>query len=293
MDLAKLNSAILSGAFDEPQQVPLELNRDLNVIIVDPNQTRGMELKNRLGQMPSIKMIGTRTNSFYLLDIFSEFIIDLIIFDSDVGWENILNAVREVRVAPAAENTGYMVISDSISHELVQKGAQAGVLGFLQKPFNDEMLEPAILEALGEPDANMTGVINKMKSIPFFATFRDRELLRLLNICPTSYLKAGRYVFKDGQPGDSLFVLVDGQVEIRKDIDGQDKVLNILTTGTCFGEMAIIDNSPRSANAVVTQDSLLFEINKDTLIEDDDRLALKLSRQISVELAHKIRNFKY
>jgi len=57
---------------------------------------------------------------------------------------------------------------------------------------------------------------------------------------------AGDEIFAEGQPGDCMFAVLQGEVEIRK----HDKVLETIARGGVFGEMALIDQEPRSASAV-------------------------------------------
>jgi hypothetical protein len=58
----------------------------------------------------------------------------------------------------------------------------------------------------------------------------------------------GEVIFRQGDPGDFVYTIIDGQVEvIRKDLDGEEKVINRLGPGEYFGEMALVSNAPRTA----------------------------------------------
>ncbi|MDH5751460.1 MAG: cyclic nucleotide-binding domain-containing protein [Deltaproteobacteria bacterium] len=265
------------------------LNHDLNIVVVDPDRERCQKLAEQLKSLDMVKMVGMRTTPHFLIDIFSEYTIDLVIYEESVGWENIFESVREVRIHPGAGQTGYMLIADSIGPEVLRSGSQAGILGFLQKPFNENLLKRAILDAMGQPDPNMISVLEDMRNLHFFARFSDRDLLRLLNICPTRTYKKGDFLFREGDEGSSMFVLLSGEVGIYKTQDGADKLVSVLSPGDCIGEMAVVDDSPRSADARINSYATIFEIEKRTITEDDSKLALRLSRQIGTELANKIR----
>ncbi|NVJ92490.1 MAG: cyclic nucleotide-binding domain-containing protein [Methylocystaceae bacterium] len=74
---------------------------------------------------------------------------------------------------------------------------------------------------------------------------------------------AGDKVFKEGEPGDRAYIIERGMVEIFKMIDGKEVVLGTINKGGIFGEMALIDNSPRMAAARAVQQTTLVVITRD------------------------------
>lgn len=75
--------------------------------------------------------------------------------------------------------------------------------------------------------------------------------------------KAGETIFKDGDQGATMFILVDGEVEISKVYGDHEMVLATLGNGSMFGEMAIINRRPRSATAKAIKETTLLEISRD------------------------------
>ena len=69
---------------------------------------------------------------------------------------------------------------------------------------------------------------------------------------------AGQIIFSEGQPGEVMYVILEGEV----DIQASGKSLQTLHSGDMFGEMALVDGEPRSADAVARTDSKLVPINK-------------------------------
>jgi CRP-like cAMP-binding protein len=75
----------------------------------------------------------------------------------------------------------------------------------------------------------------------------------------TRSFDAGQVIFLAGEPGDCMYVVMEGQVELS--VRGQ--VLERLGPGGVLGEMALIDNAPRSASAVTRSDTRLVPIRRD------------------------------
>lgn len=73
----------------------------------------------------------------------------------------------------------------------------------------------------------------------------------------------GDRVFKEGEPGDRAYIVERGMVEIFKLVDGKEVVLGTINKGGIFGEMALIDNSPRMAAARAVQQTTLVIITRD------------------------------
>jgi CRP-like cAMP-binding protein len=69
-------------------------------------------------------------------------------------------------------------------------------------------------------------------------------------------------VFSEGMPGSELYILQKGSVKITKIVDNNEVLLAVLKAGDIFGEMAILENKPRSASAVAFEDAYLFAVNK-------------------------------
>lgn len=67
-------------------------------------------------------------------------------------------------------------------------------------------------------------------------------------------------VFREGDPGDAAYIVETGSVGIFKDVEGEEVLLATMNDGELFGEMAIIDGSPRMAHAVVLEDSVVIAI---------------------------------
>ena len=94
----------------------------------------------------------------------------------------------------------------------------------------------------------------------------------------------GEVIFAEGGPGDLMFVILEGEVEILKSAQGGSaKVLSTLGKGEFFGEMALLDDKPRSASAVAKTDSRLLGMNEtllDSYILTNPEFAAKMIRNL-------------
>ena len=74
--------------------------------------------------------------------------------------------------------------------------------------------------------------------------------------------KTDTMIFSESMPGDELYIIQQGSVKITKIIDDREVLLAVLKSGDIFGEMALIEDKPRSASAVAYEDTTLLSINK-------------------------------
>ena len=102
-----------------------------------------------------------------------------------------------------------------------------------------------------------------LKSVDLFKSIPAENLSRVAQITEEVQYDANEPIFAEGDYGDSLFIVVNGNVKIHKG----EQELAMLGKGTCLGEMALLDDEPRSADATVTEDSVLFKIEQEGFYE--------------------------
>jgi CRP-like cAMP-binding protein len=98
---------------------------------------------------------------------------------------------------------------------------------------------------------------------------------------------AGTVLFEEGQPGDFMYVVASGEVEIRRKVGETERVLAVLPPGDFFGEMAILNSRPRSATAVVRVDSRLVVIEGRTfeaMLRARPEIALRIIKALALRL---------
>lgn len=135
-------------------------------------------------------------------------------------------------------------------------------------------------------------IFNKLKeNVVFFQNFNDGELLALLKSTQHESYDDQESIFKEGTRGDKMYIIISGSVRIARNIGrNQEEVLVTLESGSLFGEMGPIDQSPRSANAISVGDTILLSLRESILRQNSLGLAYKLFKNFSVMLAERLRN---
>lgn len=105
----------------------------------------------------------------------------------------------------------------------------------------------------------------------------------------------GDIIFCEYEPGNSFYFLMEGKVKITKILSDREKILDILEPGEIFGEMAIIDEGPRSATIVAVDDVKALEFNKanfEILMKSKPELAIKLLKIFANRIYDQKRRLK-
>jgi uncharacterized membrane protein len=109
--------------------------------------------------------------------------------------------------------------------------------------------------------------LDTLRSVPIFRTLDDAATFEIWKLLSFRELEAGVSIFHAGDPGDAMFLIESGSVRISvKDADGQDAVLVDLGKGEFFGEMAVLDNQSRSADATVIHRAKLAVLAREDLL---------------------------
>ena len=136
-------------------------------------------------------------------------------------------------------------------------------------------------------------IFQKLKeSVSFFSSFSSNELLALLKSANSESFDDGEIIFKEETHGDKMYIILKGTVRISKYLETEkEEVLAKLEAGACFGEMGVIDQSPRSASATVEGGSaVMLVISETTLSEHNVLLAYKLYKNFALMLSERLRD---
>ena len=116
-----------------------------------------------------------------------------------------------------------------------------------------------------------------LKKVPLFYDFSREDMNLLVPLFEEENFPPEAFIITEGAVGDSMYILVSGSVRILKKVnDSEEMVINNLYGETYFGELALIDNLPRSASVVTNESTKILRLKKivlDNLLENNLRIA--------------------
>lgn len=121
--------------------------------------------------------------------------------------------------------------------------------------------------------------VETMKKSAVFADLPIEDIVIIADILLELEYPEGHIIFREGEPGDKMYIIVSGQVIIQKGEGDAIEMTLTLGSGECFGEMAILDGLPRSASVKVTKPANLLAIER-----EDFRELLRVYPEISLNV---------
>src|SRR5215216_3254130 len=130
-------------------------------------------------------------------------------------------------------------------------------------------------------------MLDELRQIPLFADLSEEDLEQLHKMAETVSIPAGQLVLREGDPGDSLYVVLAGELEVTKRQGSQDVLLALYKPGQFFGEMALLEQVPRSASVRTLRESRLLVISQvafQTLLSCSPSAPLKILHTVTSRL---------
>jgi serine phosphatase RsbU (regulator of sigma subunit) len=119
--------------------------------------------------------------------------------------------------------------------------------------------------------------IKVLKKVPLFYDFDKEDMDKLVPLFEEEIFPPEAFIITEGAVGDSMYILVSGSVRILKKVnDSEEMVINNLYGETYFGELALIDNLPRSASVVTNESTKILRLKKsilDNLLDNNLQIA--------------------
>ncbi len=135
-------------------------------------------------------------------------------------------------------------------------------------------------------------MLTELKKTKQFRGFKEEDWFNLDIVGVPCSFKQGSVIFEDGAEGREMYIILAGEAQVHKNVSGRDVLIAALGEGDIFGEMALLEGMPRSAEVRAKTDCSLLGItaaNLKKLRQENVGTALKLMDVMIVELSHRIR----
>jgi CRP-like cAMP-binding protein len=133
------------------------------------------------------------------------------------------------------------------------------------------------------------GMLRRVKAL---ADLSDDQLERFIEFMEPQTVRQWTQIVKQGDIDDSMYLVLDGELRVRLMIGGKETILATLAAGECFGEIALFDQGPRSADVLANKDSVVLKVSSeafDKLRREAPELCAPILFAISKTLAARIR----
>jgi len=117
--------------------------------------------------------------------------------------------------------------------------------------------------AAAQPASDAVGGLQpgSLRRIKIFADLTDEQLTRFLQCMEIQRVPQWTEVVKQGEHGDAMYLVLEGELRVRLMIAGKETILVTLSAGEFFGEISLFDHGPRSADVIANQDAVLLKIS--------------------------------
>ena len=179
-------------------------------------------------------------------------------YESQIPGLYIVGAVAGYPLIKNCLNQGFEIVEHIIGNQISPA----------DEPLIQKKLSPEIVGILEPTKTAITGaeLIGHIQArAPMFSGLKPVQLREFLIHAELHYLQPGEVVFRRGDATNSLYTVLDGEVGIRINQSNPDEMV-LLRQGEFFGEMGLISGRKRTATVVATEPTLLFEVDRNTMI---------------------------
>lgn len=131
-----------------------------------------------------------------------------------------------------------------------------------------------------------------LRRVKVLADFDDPQLQRFVDFMEVQRVRQFAEIVKQNQPGDAMFLILEGELRVRMMISGKESILATLNAGDFFGEISLFDHGPRSADVLANSESTLLKITSTAfqrLVHDAPDLAAPFLVGMGKTLTSRIR----
>ena len=127
-----------------------------------------------------------------------------------------------------------------------------------------------------------------LQTVPLFSELSEEALTSLSKVASRRRYPKDTVVFFENEEGDTLFMILEGRIKVTiLGDDGREIILTMLSPGDLFGEMALLDNEPRSATAIAVEETELLSLHRtdfQNVIVENPEVSAALIKVLSARL---------
>jgi CRP-like cAMP-binding protein len=126
-------------------------------------------------------------------------------------------------------------------------------------------------------------LLERLRSVPLFSGLDDKQLKSIFSGRMQRTYQEGQAIVGEGETGVGFYLILDGRVEVRR----KGKVLSKLASGDFFGEMSVLDRSPRSTDIVAVKPTSCLVLSSwefQGLLESNNKIVMNLLKTLVVRL---------
>lgn len=131
-----------------------------------------------------------------------------------------------------------------------------------------------------------------LRRVKILSEMSDQQLGRFAQFMEVENARQFHTIVKQGDPGDAMYLILEGELRVRQMIGGKETVLVTLLAGEFFGDISLFDHGPRSADVVANNNSVLLKVsatNFERLVKEAPELATPFLVSVCKTLTARIR----
>ncbi|HSU53220.1 MAG TPA: cyclic nucleotide-binding domain-containing protein [Candidatus Dormibacteraeota bacterium] len=166
-----------------------------------------------------------------------------------------------------------------------QKASQVPELQMFFRP-KGSASGPVSIESVAGIDARA------LRRVKILAGMNDEQLQRFADFMEIEKIPQFAVIVKQGDPGDTMYLILQGELRVRMNVGGKETILATLGVGEFFGDISLFDHGPRSADVVANVESIVLKISSsaiEQLSKAAPELATPFLRNIGQTLSARIR----
>lgn len=258
----------------------------LKVLIFEPDSEKATLLENELHQLKikKIKQVSTADEAEKELQK-GDFHLLILGKESETPSEDFF---KQFEARPCLKKIAKISYS-STCEPITRKELQIiGFVGCIPKPPSEATISQALKNFLRIK--NRKDINDWIKNSSFFEEFNNTDFKELVKMATPRIYESGDVIVKQGEMAKSFYILIKGKVEVLTTKNNEPRAHFPIPAGEPFGELAIIENAPRSAFCVPIEKTLLLEIDEETFRKAPPELQLKVMTKIAYYLSTRFKD---